>query len=235
MALTVQMKSLRRILLSLLLLAAVVPAGAQRYYRPTVHVGVKGGATLSNVQFTPGVEQTMLQGTEFGIVARYSEEKIFGLMAEVKFTQRGWKENFKETDFKYQRRLNYIEVPIMTHINFGTKTFRGFVNLGPSVSFMISSGIDSNFDYENPTSVSGFPVSNRHLNQMSMEIKNKIDYGIVGGAGVEFRIGSRNALMLEGRYYFGLGNIFPSAKKDEFSASRLTSVEVSLAYLFRVK
>lgn len=229
------MKLFKKILFVMAVLAAALPASAQRYYRPTVHLGFKGGMTLSDVKFTPGVEQNMLQGTEFGIVARYSEEKIFGLMAEVKFTQRGWKENFKETDFRYQRRLNYIEVPVMTHINFGTRTFRGFVNLGPSVSFMISSNIDSNFDYNDPASVDGFPVSNRHLNQMHMDIKNKIDYGIVGGAGVELRIGSRNAIMLEGRYYFGLGNIFPSAKKDEFSASRLTSVEVSLAYLFRVK
>lgn len=100
---------------------------------------------------------------------------------------------------------------------------------------MLSSGITSNFDYTDPESVDGFPVSNRHLNQMKMDIKNRVDYGIVGGGGIEIRFHDRHSLMLEGRYYFGLGNIFPSAKKDEFSASRVTSVEISLAYMFRLK
>lgn len=225
-----------RLLLVLLCAVGILSqASAQRYYRPTIDIGVKGGMTLSNIQFSPGVEQSMLQGMEFGVAARYSEEKLFGLMAEIKLSQRGWKENFKETDFTYQRRLTYVELPIMTHINFGTKRFRGFVNLGPSVSYMLSSGITSNFDYTDPESVEGFPVSNRHLNQMKMEIKNRVDYGIVGGGGIEIRFHDRHSLMLEGRYYFGLGNIFPSAKKDEFSASRVTSVEISLAYMFRLK
>ena len=70
---------------------------------------------------------------------------------------------------------------------------------------------------------------------MKMDIKNRVDYGIVGGGGIEIRFHDRHSLMLEGRYYFGLGNIFPSAKKDEFSASRVTSVEISLAYMFRLK
>ncbi|MCM1483107.1 MAG: PorT family protein [Muribaculaceae bacterium] len=224
------------LILSLLLsVIAVQSVMAQRYYRPTWDIGAKGGMTMSNIQFSPGVEQSMLQGVEFGVMARYSEEKLFGLMAELKVTQRGWKELFRDTDFKYQRRLTYVELPVMTHINFGSRVFRGFVNLGPSVSYMLSSGITSNFDYHDPASVQGFLASNRHLNQMTYEVKNKIDYGIVGGAGIELRIGKRNSVMLEGRYYFGLGNIFPAAKKDEFSASRVTSVEISLGYMFRLK
>lgn len=41
--------------------------------------------------------------------------------------------------------------------------------------------------------------------------------------------------MLEGRYYYGLGNIFSAKKKDEFSASRGTAIEVTLGYMFHIK
>ncbi len=71
--------------------------------------------------------------------------------------------------------------------------------------------------------------------QMATPIKNKFDYGIAGGAGVEFYISPRNSITLEGRYYFGLGNIFPAAKADTFSASRNTSIEITLGYNFRLK
>ncbi len=70
---------------------------------------------------------------------------------------------------------------------------------------------------------------------MSMDIKNKFDYGILGGAGVELTIKKKHSIMLEARYYFGLGNVFPSAKKDEFSASRGTSIQVTLGYMFHIK
>lgn len=208
---------------------------AQRYFQPRFDIGFKAGATMSNQQISPSIEQKMLNGFIAGITARYSEEKLFGLMAELNISQRGWSEDFEETPLNYSRRLTYIDLPIMTHINFGGRKFRGFVNLGPSVGYMISDKITANFDYENPASVEGFPIQDRHVNQMSMKVKNKFDYGIVGGAGAEFRIKGKHFLMLEGRYYFGLGNIFPSAKKDEFSASRGTSIQITLSYMFRLK
>ena len=78
-------------------------------------------------------------------------------------------------------------------------------------------------------------MENRHVNQMSMEIKNKFDYGVVGALGMELVLKRKHSLLLEARYYFGLGNIFPAAKKDEFSASRSTSIEVCLGYMFHIK
>ena len=71
--------------------------------------------------------------------------------------------------------------------------------------------------------------------QMITAVKNKFDYGITGGIGFEFYISPRNSISVEGRYYFGLGNIFPAAKADTFSASRNTSIELILGYNFRLK
>lgn len=228
------MKSFRLIAAATLIFVALA-ANSQRYFRPRLDIGFKAGATMANQQFSPSIEQKMLQGFIGGVTVRYSEEKLFGLLAELNIDQRGWKEDFEETPFTYSRTLTYIDLPIMTHINFGGRKFRGFVNLGPSVGYMIGDKISANFDYENPTKVDGFPLTDRHVSQMSMAIKNKFDYGIVGGAGMEFRIKGKHFLMLEGRYYFGLGNIFPSAKKDEFSASRGTSIQIALSYMFRLK
>lgn len=215
-------------------LGAVV--SAQHFYSPNLAIGVKGGMTLSNMQFSPSVEQGMLQGKLIGVAVRYTEEKLFGLIGEVNLEQRGWKEKFEDNpEFEYSRTLTYLQVPILTHIYFGGKNVKCFVNLGPSVGYMLSNSISSNFDYTNPTSVPGFPLQYRTTEQMKMEVSKKFDYGITGGIGVEFRIRRRHHLQLEGRYYFGLGNIFPDRKKDYFAASRGTSIQVTLGYLFRIK
>lgn len=230
----------RRMAGSMGLLAAgalIFPAAgamAQRTYTPEFYLGVKGGATLSKMSFTPSVRQGWEQGTTAGIVARYTEEKIFGLMAELNITQRGWKEDFQTSGFNYSRRLTYVQLPVMTHIYFGGRV-KGFVNLGPSVSCLIGSAITSDFDYRNPASVEGLPIHNRPTEQMSMEIKNRFDYGIAGGIGMEVSFARRHSIMLEGRYYFGIGNIYGASKKDTFSASRGMSIEISLAYLFKIK
>ena len=224
-----------RLSILIITLGMALGAFAQRNYEPHFAIGAKGGVTFSNMAFTPGIEQTMLQGIELGVTARYIEENFFFFVAELNIEQRGWKETFDETDFRYQRRLTYLQLPVMTHIYFGSRTFKGFINLGPSVGYMIGDGISSNFDYTNPETVAGFPIANRHVNQMSMDIKNRFDYGICGGAGIEFIIKRKHSLILEGRYYYGLGNIFSAKKKDEFSASRGTSIQVSLGYMFHIK
>lgn len=224
------------ILLTVLGIVAFSPvAWGQRYYEPHFSIGGHGGMTMSKIAFTPGVEQSMVQGMTMGFRVRYAEEKLFGLIGELNITQRGWKQTFDDTPFDYSRTLTYIELPVFTHIFFGGKKFKGFVNLGPSVSYLLSDNISANFDYENPGTVEGFPIENRYVDQMKMPIKNKFDYGIAAGAGIEFILKGRHSLTLEGRYYYGLGNIFSAKKKDKFSASRCNTIEVAVGYLFQLK
>lgn len=225
----------RLISLVILSLSVTFSSLAQRAYEPHMSVGAKGGATFSKMAFTPGIDQGTINGATVGITARYAEEKIFGLLAELNVEQRGWKERFDESDFFYQRRLTYIQLPVMTHIYFGSQRLKGFVNLGPSVGIMVADNASSNFDYHNPSSVQGLPLENRHINQMTMAVKNKFDYGISAGAGVEVNMNRKHSILIEGRYYYGLGNIFSAKKKDEFSASRGTSLQITLGYMFHVK
>lgn len=226
---------MRRILLLLTAITGILSVNAQTHYIPHVWVGGHAGVTMSEMSFSPSVRQSMTQGMTAGASFRYAEERHVGLIAEFNVSQRGWKEDFEEAPFSYSRKLTYLEVPILTHIFFGSSKFKGFVNLGPVVGYMVGDNISADFDYAHPDQVPGFPIANRSTEQMSMDIKNKFDYGITAGAGCEFVIKRRHAFMLEARYYFGLGNIYPSSKKDTFSASRGTSILVTLGYMFRLK
>lgn len=177
----------------------------------------------------------MTPGAMFGLTIRYTEEKYFGLVADLMISQRGWAEKFEDTpEFSYRRQFTYVQLPVMTHIYFGSQKFRGFVNLGPSVGYMIQDKVTANFDYRNIGEVANFPKG-RRTEQLDMAVYRKIDYGITGGAGMEFRIRRKHSFMLEARYYFGIGNVFSSKRGDTFGASRPNSIEATVAYLFRVK
>lgn len=228
---------MKRILIALLgAMCACTALRAETHYRPHISVGGRAGVSMSKMSFSPGVTQGWLNGTAGAVTFRYSEERIFGIIAELGWEQRGWKENFKEANdiLDYSRSLTYVRLPVMTHIYFGSRRFKGFVNLGPEVSFMIGDKISSNFDYEHPADVEGFPP-NRMVSQMSMDIANKFDYGIVAGLGCEFYVQPRHSIVLEARLYYGLGNIYPSKKADVFSASRAMTLEATVGYNFRLR
>ena len=213
--------------------ALSVSVNAQKLYEPHIHIGAKGGATFSSVIFSPEVDQSMTTGVLGGVSFRYAEEKYVGLMAELNFAQRGWKESFEEGEpYKYSRTLSYIQLPLMTHIFFGSKRVKYVINLGPEISYMLDDNISSNFDYKKPPQ---FANAYRTTAQLDMPIQNRFDYGITGGLGIEVKLNRLHSLMLEGRYYFGLGNIYNAAKKDVFDASRHSSIQVSLAYYYRLK
>lgn len=211
---------------------------AQREYSLNFSIGGRVGATLSQMSFTPEVHQKLSTGMTMGVAARYTEEKIFGLIGEINITQRGWAEDFAHDgapQFDYTRTLTYVSIPLLTHIYFGSQKFRGFINLGPEVSFLISNSVDANFDYKNYKDIPDFPQGYRTNEQLNKPIERNFDYGITGGAGIEFIIKRRHSFMLEGRYYFGLGNIFKDSKRDFFAASRNNSIEIALKYMIRVR
>lgn len=217
---------------------AALGASAQREYSPNFSLGAQGGVTLSSMAMSPEIHQKMVQGITMGLRARYHEEKLFGLIGELNITQRGWSEDFARDDapqFAYSRRLTYIDIPLLTHIYFGPKRVKFIINLGPEVGYLLSDKISANFDYTDIKSVPGFPQGYRNNEQLNKPVENKFDYGITAGGGVEVFINRRNSLLIEGRYYFGLGNIYKATKRDYFAGSRNTTVAVTLGWLFRIR
>ncbi len=208
---------------------------AQTHYKPHVWVGGRAGVSLGRQDIAPAVPQKWNMATSGAITLRYSEEKLFGLVAELGWSQRGWKENFEEAPLSYSRTLTFITLPVMTHINFGSERMKCFFNLGPEIAYLVGESISANFDYKDISSVKDWPTRPRQTEQLAKPIDNKFDYGITAGVGCEFYIKPGNSVTLEARYYFGLGNIFNSSKADTFSASRSTSIEVCLGYNFLLK
>ena len=228
------MRNLRFILSALATLLSFT-VSAQTHYESNITIGGKGGVTLSSASFSPTVPQSMLTGMIVGATFRYIEERHFGLIAEINLEQRGWKEDFEEAPYSYSRTLTYIQIPFLTHIYFGSTKFHGFFNAGPEVAYMIGESTSANFDIDNFRSLDDFPKVNRSTDQFAMPVKNKFDYGISAGLGMELFLKRNHSVTLEGRFYVGLGNMFGASKSDVFAASRGMSIQVTVGYNFRMK
>lgn len=216
------------------LLSTAVTAHAQTHYSSNITVGVKGGVDFSRVFFNPTVRQGMKTGAVAGVTFRYIEENHFGIIAEANFEQRGWKDNFEGAPYSYSRTVNYIQVPVLAHIYFGRRA-RFFFNAGPEIGIKIGESTNANFDVNNIASLSGFPYSGRTWSHLTMPVSQKVDFGISAGLGAEFNISRRHSVYLEGRFYYGIGNVLKSGRQDPFNGSNSMSVMATAGYWFRIK
>lgn len=209
----------------LLCMASVCTAYAQKStYQKELAIGPSFGMNFASVSFTPKVPTGMKMGINGGVTVRWNTEPHLGLQAELNFSQQGWQEEFEEKpQYKYSRTINYLELPFLTHIYFGNKNFRFFVNLGPKIGFALSESTDSNLNGVNPN-------ENRPDEQHALGIQKKFDWGLCGGPGIELRTGI-GSFLLEGRYYYALGDVFNNRKGDPFPKSASQVISAKLTYL----
>lgn len=194
-----------------------------------LHFGVIGGANLSQYSFLPSISQKMTQGMTGGVAIRYIEETLFGLQAEFLLTQRGYKDYYEEyPDLNFSRSLLYVEVPVMAHVYFKMGSHNEIsLDAGPKIGWYVSDKIDSNLpdDFGEEGSEYSVTVTAHHW----MPVSRKFDYGIQAGLGYEFKFGRKVSLQLQGRYYYGLANIWPDSKADEFEQSSNQSIQIVAA------
>ena len=125
-------------------------------FKQELAVGASFGLNFSSVSFAPKVPTKMKLGFNGGATIRWNTEPNLGIQAELNFTQHGWEEKFEEKpQYKYSRTVNYMELPFLTHIHFGSKRVRVFVNLGPKIGYALSESTESNLNGEPEREPSG--------------------------------------------------------------------------------
>ncbi len=220
-----------------------------RLDKPEYYLGFHAGAIASMVMFTPDVPQQVLDpflGANGGLVFRYSGHKVCGLQIELNYMQRGW----KEEQTGYVRQIDYIELPLLTHIAFGKK-FRGFINLGPQVGYAFRETATLPTPASAParmaeqsrslTALSAYGVS-RSLTALSADggaqysaIEKPFDWGLAGGLGMLYRSNKAGTYQIEARFNYSFGDIFSNHKTDYFSRSSHMNLSLNFAWLWEFK
>lgn len=227
-------KQLLSVLFLLLALAARAQVGE---YRSQLSLGVNGGYVLNKVFFTPSVKQNFHGGATAGLTLRYTSERYFNVLCalqmEVNYAQMGWKELIETSADTYSRMMHYVQVPLLARLSYGKEErgVMGYLVLGPQLGFFLSDKEKKGGEWSEE-SLGKRP--NYVVGQYGMAVDKKFEYGLTGGLGIEIntKVGH---FMLEGRYYYALGDMFSNGKADYFARSANGTIIAKASYLFDVK
>jgi len=237
---------IKKLIAIFFLMALPLLVNAQKdEFKPGWEVGIGFGPTFSSMDFQSfmpnawtKINTKSLQQYAGGVAVRYISEKNLGFIVELNYSQQGWQQDFVSKDnplanmgFEHIHKLNYLEMPILTHIYFGNKV-RFVVNLGPKISYLLNDSESINQSLSDYLS-SGNADGGFETYQYYRLADRKIDYGLMGGMGLEFRTGIGNFL-LEGRYTFSLGDIYKNSKADHFSRSANRVISAKLTYYIKL-
>jgi hypothetical protein len=217
------------IVITLVVLGMLVHA-QPRLKKPEIFFGVHGGAMMSSMLFNPSVTQLDLLAGPLsgngGLVFRYAEHKVCAVQVECNYMQRGWSEKWNTPigSTQYTRRLHYIEVPLLMHLYFGKKQFKGFFNLGPQIGYCFREDVE--------TKGNSYMVweETQHL-----PIDHPFDWGLAAGLGMYYHSRNAGVFQLEARCNFSLGGAFKTGQMDYFKMANAMGISLNLAYLWEFK
>jgi hypothetical protein len=201
-----------------------------------LQVGIQSGVNFSTVDFRYIDEYDVKntdyrQGLHAGIFLTYMSGKHFGMQLELNYAQRGWKESLDTAgaviaperlpDILENRLINYLEVPLLSHGQFGAGNFKIIMDLGPYIAFAWSA-------QSTVTDVKTGVVTEGEY--VFSDDDNRVDFGLKAGAGFEYEL-SFGTFMAEARYTFGFANV----QKVEFREQELSQQRIiGVHFGFRV-
>ncbi len=181
--------------------------------------GIKGGYALSNFTLTSTGEIPAFQNQKSPVGGVFFSFGLgpLAIQSEVLYVRMGAKlivlGNGIET------RLDYIQVPVLLKLNI--------IPLGPISPFICAGGYGSYlYKARGITWLDGVVVGE----PVNMdEDYEKYDYGLVGGAGLKFKLPGIS-LSVEGRYNYGLKNILTLPGVGESTKNRSMMALVGIAF-----
>lgn len=211
----------------LMLLFSVCCMAQPRLRQRLYCVGVHGGVSAGTMLFLPEVphmkpltETALLSGTG-GVAFRYVGHKYCALQIELNYQQCGWREVNTDKTIDYKRQLNYLMIPFLSHVYFGSEKAKGFINLGPQIGYCFS---DVTAGEQNPQMVHQYG-----------SLDSRFYWGIAGGVGFYYRTPKAGVYQIEARVTYGLGSVFGTRTTDFFSQANAIDLGLHLGYFWEFK
>lgn len=164
-----------------------------------VKIGLRGGVNYSSITSdaitASGITVDPLLGYHGGLVVELGG-KTFSVQPEILYSQTAYKISASQAGSLLvgESRLNSVTVPLLFKVSLGNGPTKFFINAGGFGSYALSGKAKTTFSGITTTTDLKFDSGDQRL-----------EYGAVGGAGVALGLG-RAQLLIEGRYYYGLGS-----------------------------
>jgi hypothetical protein len=194
----------------LLTSACLLALGAQAQ----ISIIPKGGITLSTVSYDdePSGQESKVgfvggAAVEIGII-----QDFFSVQPELLFIQKG--EKYDVQGATNRSTLNYLELPVLAKVAFGSEVIKGYVNAGPSLSLGLS-GTHKVEGGEMPGE-QAIRFGSRRSGENRQYVDSRFDFGLQFGGGVSVGLGP-GAVIGDVRYGLGLTDLYDENKSKNRS------------------
>jgi len=216
---------------------------------PKFSLGLSGSAGLNSSFLTIGTPYEISDytktysakaGYQLGIFGGYNLNRHIdvGLGIYDSYKNYGISYTTNGFDVNVNEKLSYIEVPLTVKYTFGKGRLKPYLEIGAYEGFLISANSDFNETY----TLTGEKFSDNNVSSDSR--RNKTNFGVLGGVGLTYKVGSGH-FVLDVRYCDGLTNIINGSNRyadeniyfkyyyldDDLSISNLL---VSVGYVYYV-
>ena len=222
------MKALKLWMLAAILLCGTTTTFAQ--WRVGVTAGADYNTHTMDLQYMNDFRLDGRWGATLGVTGQYDLTDWFGVRADLNWTQKNYRLHrmaYDVVDYKY--RNNYLQLPVMASFSFGGENLRGFCNLGGYAGYWLNSsrwGIDTN----------SFTSRNYEFSEevtLDSDRDQRLDGGLVGGVGVEYRFCEHWALQGEVRYYYSLVSTRKQYQQTkDYRYNSTAAIQIGASYRF---
>ena len=156
--------------------------GSERSLSPKF--GIKAGVNLANLYVDDVQDENMKAGLNVGLLAKIPLIRGLSIQPELLYTSKGSKvayDNLLLGNGEYRFNLNYVELPVLAVINLAKNLN---LHAGGYAAYLTSVNVKDMDDDGNVYDI----------DKLNADNFNRIDYGLVGGLGLDienFTIGAR--------------------------------------------
>ena len=163
------------------------------YAQPNLSLGIEGGLNLANVSITPSQTSNSRTGLIVGGILDVGISNNIGIQGGLRFIMKGFQVTNGGATFT--DKLNYIEVPALLKVKFPLTEVKPYLVGGPVLGIRVSASEEQS----NGTQTADVDASSAY---------ESIDFGLLFGGGLDFKVATKTDLFIQAGYSFGLSNIW---------------------------
>jgi len=216
--------------LSLIVLAGFLSASTASTAYAQFAIGARIGANISDYSLNTTTTNTTASGATGilgGLQVDYWFNSSWAFSGQLLYIQKGSTITSIATDQSKtvtdKISSNYLEIPLTVKLRVGDDVVRGYFFAGPTVGFLLSATANSSLS-------GGASTSNNVKDQFT-----STDFGIIGGAGLDFVLSPSMTIFAEGGYRFGFANIDASSNaSDTFNTENTRDIRFSAGIVWAI-
>jgi hypothetical protein len=163
------------------------------YAQPSLSLGIEGGLNLANVSITPSQTSNSRTGLIVGGILDIGISNNIGIQGGLRYIMKGFQVTNGGATFT--DKLNYIEVPALLKVKFPLTEVKPYLVGGPVLGIRVSASEEQS----NGTQTADVDASSAF---------ESIDFGLLFGGGLDFKVATKTDLFIQAGYSFGLSNIW---------------------------